>query len=156
MHIRHLASEELGQLLALYQHLHPQDEPLPDTATVESIWHELMGNSRYQYLGAFQEERLIASCTLTLVPNLTHGCKPYGLIENVVTHSDYRQRGLGKKLLAHTLERAWEAGCYKVTLMTGRKDEATLGFYKAAGFDPNDKQAFVARPPHIAPSTTTA
>ena len=146
MHIRRIATDELGQLLALYQHLHPQDEPLPDTATIESIWRELMANPRYQYLGVFREDRLVASCTLTLVPNLTHGCKPYGLIENVVTHADYRQRGLGKSLLRHTLEQAWAAGCYKVMLLTGRKDEATLGFYAAAGFDPNDKQAFVARP----------
>lgn len=51
-----------------------------------------------------------------------------------------------KSLLKHTLEQAWQAGCYKVMLLTGRKDEATLGFYESAGFDPNDKQAFVARP----------
>ena len=146
MHIRRIAKDELEQLLALYQHLHPQDEPLTEMESVNSTWHELMGNPRYQYLGTFHANQLVASCTLTLVPNLTHGCKPYALIENVVTHGEYRQRGLGKKLLAHALELAWEEGCYKVMLMTGRKDEATLGFYQAAGFDPNDKQAFVARP----------
>lgn len=146
MHIRNIERDELDQLLALYQHLHPQDEPLTDIGLAKSTWHELMNNSRYRYLGVFDNDRLIASCTLTLVPNLTHDCKPYGLIENVVTHGDYRQRGLGKSLLKHTLEQAWQAGCYKVMLLTGRKDEATLGFYESAGFDPNDKQAFVARP----------
>lgn len=37
--------------------------------------------------------------------------------------------------------------CYKVMLMTGRRDEATLRFYEAAGFSRNAKQAFVAKHP---------
>jgi hypothetical protein len=31
-------------------------------------------------------------------------------------------------------------------LLSGRKDEATLRFYEAAGFDRNEKQAFIAKP----------
>jgi hypothetical protein len=40
---------------------------------------------------------------------------------------------------------AWAAGCYKVMLMTGRKDEATFSFYGAAGFARDLKQAFIAK-----------
>ncbi|MDM0009985.1 transposase [Variovorax sp. J22G73] len=36
---------------------------------------------------------------------------------------------------------------YKVMLMTGRKDEATFRFYEAAGFNRDDKQAFIAKAP---------
>ena len=32
-------------------------------------------------------------------------------------------------------------------LLTGRKDEATFQFYESAGFNRNDKQAFVAKAP---------
>lgn len=81
-----------------------------------------------------------------VIPNLTRGGRPYGLIENVVTHADFRKRGIGKALLAHTLAYAWSVHCYKVMLMTGRKDEATLRFYEGAGFDRHSKQAFVAKP----------
>ena len=42
---------------------------------------------------------------------------------------------------------AWRERCYKVMLMTGRKDEHTLRFYEQAGFDRHGKQAFVAKPP---------
>jgi hypothetical protein len=48
--------------------------------------------------------------------------------------------------LKEALADAWAARCYKVVLLTGRKDEATLRFYEAAGFDGNAKQAFVAKP----------
>jgi GNAT superfamily N-acetyltransferase len=82
-----------------------------------------------------------------IIPNLTRACKPYGVIENVVTHQEHRQQGLGKAVLAHALQFAWSQTCYKVLLSTGRKDEATLQFYEHAGFDRNAKQAFVAKPP---------
>ena len=92
-------------------------------------------------------DALISSCTITVIPNLTRGCKPYGVIENVVTHAGHRNLGYGKALLAHALAHAWSIGCYKVMLLTGRKDQSTLQFYQSAGFDPYDKQAFIARPP---------
>lgn len=68
------------------------------------------------------------------------------VIENVVTHSAHRSRGHGQALLRHALSFAWSQGCYKVMLMTGRKDEAIFRFYESAGFDRHDKQAFIARP----------
>jgi GNAT superfamily N-acetyltransferase len=86
-------------------------------------------------------------CTITVIPNLTRGCRPYGVLENVVTHADHRNRGHGKAILAYALAHAWSQRCYKVMLLTGRKDDATLRFYESAGFDRHDKQAFVAKPP---------
>lgn len=147
MDIRLLGSNDLGDLLALYAHLHRSDDPLPDQAVVESVWRELLGNPRYRYYGGHVGGTLVSSCTLTVIPNLTRGCRPYGVIENVVTHAGHRQRGHGKAILAQALADAWAAGCYKVMLLTGRKDSETFEFYRSAGFDPNDKQAFVAKPP---------
>ena len=37
---------------------------------------------------------------------------------------------------------AWSRNCYKVMLLTGRKNEATYRFYESAGFDRHAKQAF--------------
>lgn len=146
MDIRRIAAHELGALLALYTHLHAADEPLPGEATVQAAWQELVDSPRHGCFGGYMDDELIASCTLTVIPNLTRGCRPYGVIENVVTHAAHRNRGHGKAVLAHALTQAWQAGCYKVMLLTGRKDEATLQFYEAAGFDRHSKQAFVAKP----------
>jgi GNAT superfamily N-acetyltransferase len=144
--IRTIQADELDALLALYPHLIEADLPLPARAKVEAVWQELMANPRYRYFGVYVDNELVSSCTLTVVPNLTRACQPYGLIENVVTHAAHRGRGHGKALLAHALAYAWREGCYKAMLMTGRKDESTLGFYEAAGFDRHGKQAFIARP----------
>jgi GNAT superfamily N-acetyltransferase len=81
-----------------------------------------------------------------IILNLTRGARPYGLIENVVTHPDWRRRGIGTRILKSSLELAWEQDCYKVMLLTGRKDEATLRFYQEAGFEAGVKTGFIAKP----------
>src|SRR5579872_4087858 len=117
MNIRLIQPNELNELLALYGHLHRADEPLPEQAVVQAVWQELLANPRYKYFGGYVEETLISSCTITVIPNLTRGCKPYGVIENVVTHASHRNQGYGKALLAHALAHAWSVGCYKVMLL---------------------------------------
>ncbi len=51
-----------------------------------------------------------------------------------------------KAILAHALSHAWVAGCCKMMLLTGKKDEATTRFHESAGFDGNEKRGFVAKP----------
>ncbi len=97
MEVRAIALSELDDLLALYRQLHDVDDPLPDRSTVEAIWQELLDNPRYKYFGAYTATGLVSSCTLTVIPNLTRGCKPYGVVENVVTHTEHRERDMAKR-----------------------------------------------------------
>ncbi len=89
----------------------------------------------------------MSSCTLAIIPNLTRGARPYGIIENVVTHPDHRRTGLGRAVLRAAIDKAWSADCYKVMLATGSKREATLSFYEAAGFQKGGKTYFEIRRP---------
>ncbi len=142
--IRAPLASDLPALLALYQHLNA-DDPLLDAADLAVHWRAMLDNPALHYFVADIDGALVASCTLTIIPNLTRSARPYGLIENVVTHPDWRQRGIATRLLHAARERAWQADCYKVMLMTSRKDEATLRFYAQAGFVAGDKTAFIAR-----------
>jgi GNAT superfamily N-acetyltransferase len=154
LNIRELQSHDLQALLALYAHLHKQDEPPPSPEIAEAVWAEALRNPRIKYFGGFASSALISSCTLTVIPNLTRACRPYGVIENVVTHVAHRGQGWGKAILAHALGDAWRQDCYKVMLLTGRKEEATLRFYEKVGFDRHGKQAFVAKPAAARPNTS--
>ena len=69
------------------------------------------------------------------------------MIENVVVHDACRNRGLGQALMQWTLDQAWTAGCYKVMLMTGSRQESTHHFYRSCGFASDDKTGYVARRP---------
>ena len=143
--IREIADEELSALLCLYAHLHPSDD-MPPLGEALTTWKTLRQDPNQHFFGAYWNGALVSTCTLIVVPNLTRRLRPYGLIENVVTHPDYRQRGLGTGLLKHALTTAWERGCYKAMLLTGSKNEETLRFYEQAGFERGGKTGFVAQP----------
>src|SRR6476661_4006182 len=144
--VRPAAQHDLPELLNLYRHLHPHDPQL-ETATAERVWSTLLASSFMVVIVAQAAELLVSSCTLAIVPNLSRGGRPYGVIENVVTHADYRKQGLGRRVLAHALDLGWQADCYKVLLATGSKQEATLRFYEEAGFERGGKTYFEVRRP---------
>lgn len=146
LQIRTIRADELPALMKLYEHLHAADEPLPDAVTVAQVWDELCTDPKLHCLIAQMDERPVASCILAIIPNLTRGARPYGLIENVVTYAEYRRQGIGTALLRHALAVAWEHNCYKVMLLTGRKDESVLRFYEKAGFRQGVKTGFIAYP----------
>lgn len=145
MEIKEIASSEIQCLLDLYADLHGDESP-SSIEIAQQSWQEIRKNPRIKYFGSYVDDELVGTCTITIIPNLTRTCRPYGLIENVVTRNDQRKKGLGTALLKHTLEFAWEQNCYKVMLMSGRLDEQTFAFYEAAGFERESKQAFIAKP----------
>ena len=144
--VRDLGLPDLDALLGLYRHLHTEDDPLPDRSTVEQIWNDLCASPLHLYLGVESAGELVSTCAATIVPNLTRGARPYAVIENVVTHPDYRRRGLGAAVVTEALRRCWAVGCYKVMLLSGREREDVHAFYEKLGFDKHAKQGFLARP----------
>ncbi|WP_166416025.1 GNAT family N-acetyltransferase [Cochlodiniinecator piscidefendens] len=134
--IRSANPSDLEALLDLYQHLNPGDERCPpDLAQVS--FENLLQNAGSDIVLCDVDGVLVASCVLVVIPNLTRGGAPYGLIENVVTHNEYRGRGLGTLVLNAATEQAWKNNCYKVMLMTGSQKQSTLIFYENAGFEPS-------------------
>lgn len=143
---RLIRADELSSLLDLYTHLHSDDLHLPEGDALHQVWNRFFTDPKIHCVVGETEGRLVSSCTLVIIPNLTRGAHPYGLIENVVTHEAYRKKGFGSSLLRYTLELAWEKQCYKVMLLTGSKQEETLRFYEKAGFQRGIKTGFVAKP----------
>ena len=145
--VRDVRKDELDELLELYRHLHTEDAPLPARPEVERLWREILSSPLLHTLVIETEGRLVAACTLVVTPNLTRGGRPYGLIENVVTHADHRRLGLGARLMAGALARAWSLDCYKVMLLTAGRHPGAHRLYRKSGFDGGEKTGYVARPP---------
>lgn len=143
--IRPAGPADLQGLLALYAQLNPADPPL-DAARAEEIFACILAQPGMTIFVAAIGDEPMASCTLVVVPNLTRSGAPYALIENVVTHDGARRRGLGRAVIGHAVETAWEAGCYKVMLLTGRDDAGAHAFYTGCGFR-QDKTGFQMRRP---------
>jgi len=145
--IRQAAPGDAQALHELYtRHLtkFPPEEPqdLGQWATLLAAFAEDPG---YHLLVGEVDGQAVSSVTVIIIQNLTHNLRPYAVIENVVTHSDCRNRGYASALMDRASEIARESGCYKIMLMTGSKKESTLRFYKRCGFDIHAKTAFLKR-----------
>ena len=140
--IREIVKNDLDGLLRLYMQLH--DNPMPEkTAELLQIWDEIFQDKNHHVIVAVEDGKILSSCVCIIIPNLTHSQRPYALIENVITDEKFRKRGLATQCLNFAKEIALKENCYKMMLLTGSKKESTLKFYKKAGYNSEDKTAFI-------------
>ena len=102
-------------------------------------------DERMYLLVAEEDGKAVSSVQMAIVEGLTHNVRPFAVIENVVTHGDYRNRGLASALLERATELAREKNCYKLFLETGSNKESTLNFYKKNGFAIDEKHSCLKR-----------
>ena len=147
LNIRKASLCDVNNLHELYmKHLTPYPpKEEQDINKWESTLKTIIENPDYYLLVGELNGEVIASVTLVVIKNLTHNLRPYSVIENVVTHSNFRNKGYASKLMEKADEIAKSNDCYKIILMTGSKKESTLRFYERCGFNMNDKTAFLKR-----------
>ena len=140
--IREITKDDLGSLLSLYTQLH--DNPIPEQSEeLEKLWQQIVEDKHQHIIVAEAEGKIVSSCVLVLVPNLTHSQRPYALVENVITDEKYRKQGFAAACLNYAREIALSANCYKIMLLSGSKQEAAHRLYEQLGYNKNDKTAFI-------------
>ena len=144
MEIREITVNDLNALMELYIQLSPANVGLTDEKR-EIIWSEIKRFKNITYLGVFDDNQLISSCFITIIPNLTNQGKSIGYIENVITDVNYRRKGVGKKLMQKAIEIAQGNNCCKIFLESGISRVEAHKFYKSIGFDDTNKKAFNIR-----------
>lgn len=140
--IREIKDNDFQQLMELYTHLHEKDIPEKDER-VSAVWENIISDKNHHIIVAEYEGKIISSCVCVIIPNLTRNQRPYAFVENVVTHADYRGNGIATACLDYAREIAKKENCYKLMLLTGSKNENTLNFYRRAGYNSEDKTAFI-------------
>ena len=137
--------DDFDGILRLYQQLHPAD-PVLDDGSDAAAFAQILASPGLHLFVLDLDGAVVATTYLNVIPNLTRSASPYAVIENVVVEKRLRGAGLGRQIMAATLQAAWDAGCYKAMLLTGSRTPATHAFYRACGFSPDAKQAYLARP----------
>jgi GNAT superfamily N-acetyltransferase len=145
LHVRHARRDDLDALLALYAQLNPDDVAAPGER-LAAIFEAILASEHFAVVVGTRDERVVATCYLNIIPNLTRGGVPYAVIENVVVEAALRGSGLGRQVMRFALADAWRRGCYKALLQTGSRDPRVHRFYEACGFSAGDKTGYVARP----------
>lgn len=140
--IREITETDFDQLMKLYMQLH--DNPFPDKSErVMKLWNSIIADDNHHIIVAEEDGEIVSSCVCVIIPNLTRGQRPYALIENVITDEKHRKNGLATDCLNFAREIARRENCYKMMLLTGSKQDSTLKFYERAGYNKNDKTAFI-------------
>ena len=140
--IREITDSDFGGLMELYMQLH--DNPMPDKSPeIMELWKRILADKDHHIIVAEADGKIVSSCVCVIIPNLTHNQQPYAFIENVITDEEYRGRGLATQCLNYAKKIAESENCYKMMLLTGSKKESTLNFYRQAGYNSEDKTAFI-------------
>ncbi|MEU1724569.1 N-acetyltransferase family protein [Actinomadura sp. ATCC 39365] len=143
--IREARLDDFEHIVRLYRQLQPDDPDVVDGSDA-AAFRQILASPALRLFVLELDGAVVATTYLNVIPNLTRSASPYAVIENVVVEASRRGTGLGKQIMAATLQAAWDAGCYKAMLMTGSRRPATHAFYRACGFSGDAKHAYVARP----------
>lgn len=140
--IREANKNDLDEILRLYLYLHEINMP-KESKQLRKTWDKIIDDENHHLIIFEVDDKIVASCVCVIIPNLTRNVRPYAIIENVVTHGDYRKKGYATACLNHAKQIAKENNCYKIMLLTGSKEEGILNFYRNAGYNSLDKTAFI-------------
>ena len=140
--VREAVKKDLDELLNLYLFLHEKNIQ-KNSDYLENTWKTIIEDINHHIVVKEINGKIVSSCVCVIVPNLTRNIRPYALIENVVTNEGYRGKGYATECLNYAKEIAIKNNCYKMMLLTGTKSENTLAFYKSAGYNSDDKIAFI-------------
>lgn len=140
--VREIFNDELDELLNLYLYLH--EDSVPEMSdNLRKTWETIMNDSNHHIIVKEIDGHIVSSCVCVIIPNLTRGIRPYAFVENVVTHEAFRGKGYATECLNYAMEISRKENCYKMMLLTGSKKESTLNFYRQAGYNSEDKTAFI-------------
>jgi len=125
--VKMIANDKLGKLREDYQ------EPLPEKyyQAFENIDSDInqelivIENEEYAIIGTLQ---------LTFVQYLTYQGGIRAQIEAVRIREDYREKGIGEKLIKWAINRSKEKGAHLLQLTTDKKRPDALKFYEKLGF----------------------
>ena len=107
--IRKAKEKDLRGVLTLYTQL--GNNPFPQNLEeVLPVWHQILAQPGHFVVVAETEGKLVGSCVCQIIPNLTHGMRPYAVIENVVTDEAFRRQGIATACLHFAREGARTAG----------------------------------------------
>ena len=140
--VREAVKEDLYELLNLSLFLYEKNIP-ENSSRMENTWNTIIEDENHHIIVNEINGKILSSCVCVIIPNLTRDVRPYAFIENVVTNEKYRGKGYATECLDYAKEIAIKNNCYKMMLLTGTKKESTLNFYRNAGYNSEDKTAFI-------------
>jgi GNAT superfamily N-acetyltransferase len=109
---------------------------------IERAFEQIIDNENYYLLGAKMDGQLVGSVMGILCLDLVGECLPFMAIENVIVSKDYRNRGIGKALMAEIELIASGLNCYYTFFVSGEDRKEAHKFYGFLGYDIDKVKGF--------------
>ena len=121
-----LADDELGAQRELAV------DPLPDSYL--SAFEAISADPNNQLIVAVQDGRIAGTMQLTFLPGISHQGSWRCQIEGVRVASQFRSRGVGRRMIRWAIEQARGRDCRFVQLTSDKSRTDALRFYESLGF----------------------
>ncbi len=137
--IREAEKRDKDKLVELYRMLVPNSKKM----NVREEQIETIRRDRNNFLFVYEEDgELIGTLTLNICLQALHGYRPYGVIENIIVHEDFRGRNIGRKLLQHVEDYCRSIDCHRIMLLSSSKRDRAHQFFEREGFDGSVSRGF--------------
>jgi len=134
--IREAGEADLEDVLALYLRS-GLDTRVLEPAQARATFRQFARYPNYRLFVACDPVHptvVVGSYALLVMHNLAHCGTPSAIAEDVVVAPDRQGQGIGRQMMAHALQQARDAGCYKLALSSNAHRQAAHAFYESLGF----------------------
>ena len=133
LEIRPVAEHELPALAALLASI---DGETPRTLDVlREQLARINAVPGYSVFVVIHNHEVIGTFSQLIFPTLAHGGASESLVEAVAVADGLRGQGIGRRMMQFAMQRAAEAGCYKLALSSNAKRLDAHRFYRGMGFE---------------------
>lgn len=135
--VRRAGQADLPAILELYAQPGMNAGEVISLDTAAAIWRRMAAYPDYGlYVATAADDRaVVGTFALLVMDNLAHGGAPSAVVEDVCVDERRRGRGIGRAMMTFAMERAREAGCYKLSLSSNQARAGAHAFYRALGFE---------------------
>jgi L-amino acid N-acyltransferase YncA len=138
--IRAATEGDIPRILKLYEELvtstsQAETGRTPSLDDYRHIYEQVRAMPGHELIVAEENGEVIGTMVLLIVPNLSHSGLPWAVVENVVTDRRFQRQGIGRLMMEYAINRAREAGCYKLQLSSSKTRQEAHRFYESLGFE---------------------
>ena len=125
-HTESVKKEHIPEVIALLQSI---SDFSPPENQIDRIWNEFESQPNVFSLVVIHQTRVVGYGSIIVSTRIRGG--RMGHVEDIVSHHDYRGKGIGKIIMSALFEISKEQKCYKITLQC---KEHNIPFYKKCHF----------------------
>ncbi|WP_193182344.1 GNAT family N-acetyltransferase [Nisaea sediminum] len=125
--IRKLEQADMADVIELLQSMSEFRPPIND---YPHIWENLCRQTNVHSIVAIIDENIVGYGSVVFEIKIRGG--KMGHIEDIVSHPNYRKKGIGKAILDALFDVAKASGCHKVALQC---QEHNVEFYKKCNYE---------------------